>query len=103
MVQKKLFTQGLFLAKSIAELTPEDVVYIATPLYHNLAIGQSFMGAIQSGAAMAVAPRFSASAYWEDVHKYKVTYTAYVGEMPRYLLNQPPSEYEKNHSMRSFS
>ncbi|NVM28464.1 MAG: long-chain-acyl-CoA synthetase [Candidatus Helarchaeota archaeon] len=100
MVQKKLFTQGLYLGKAIAELTPEDVVYIATPLYHNLAVGQSWMAAVTSGAAAVVAKRFSASEFWKDVKKYKVTYTAYVGEMPRYLLNRPPSEFEKNHSLR---
>ncbi|MHA1267398.1 MAG: AMP-binding protein [Candidatus Helarchaeota archaeon] len=101
MSQKKLFTQGLFLGKVIAELTPNDVVYIATPLYHNLAIGQSWMAALLSGAAAAIAPRFSASEFWKDVHKYQVTYAAYVGEMPRYLLNQPPSPYESNHTLRT--
>jgi acyl-CoA synthetase (AMP-forming)/AMP-acid ligase II len=100
MVQKKLFTQGMFLAKSLADLTPKDVVYIATPLYHNIAIGQSWMGALLSGAAAAIAPKFSASHFWRDIQKYQCTYTAYVGEMPRYLLNQPSSEYEKDHTLR---
>ncbi len=100
MGQKKLFTQGLFLAKSVANLTPDDVVYLATPLYHNLAIGQSWMGSLLSGAASAIARRFSASNYWKDVKKYNCTYAAYVGEMPRYLLNQPPSDYEKNTPLR---
>ena len=100
MVQKKLFTQGLVLGKTIAELTSDDVIYIATPLYHNLAIGQSWMGALLSGAASVIARRFSTSNYWKDVKKYKCSYAAYVGEMPRYLLNQPPSEYEKDTPLR---
>ncbi|HUX98647.1 MAG TPA: AMP-binding protein, partial [Candidatus Deferrimicrobium sp.] len=96
MKHKKLFTQGLFLGKVLANLTPEDVVYIATPLYHNLAIGQSWMASVLSGAAAALTKRFSATEFWKEIQKYHATYVAYVGEMPRYLLNQPPSEYEGN-------
>lgn len=100
MLQKKLFTQGCFLGKAAGELTPKDVVYITTPLYHNLAIGQTWMAALLSGAAAALAKKFSASNYWKDVQKFGVTYTAYVGEMIRYLLNQPPSDAEKNTTLR---
>lgn len=93
---RKLFSGGYFMGKSLVELTPDDVVYIPTPLYHNLAIGHAWMVALVSGAATALAERFSPSNFWKDVQKYKATYTAYVGEIPRYLLNQPPSEFEKN-------
>ncbi len=101
MVHKKLFTQGLFLGKSVAELTPDDVIYIATPLYHNIAIGQSWMAGLLSGAASAIAKRFSASEYWKDVKKFNATYAGYVGEMPRYLLSQPSKpEYEIDTPLR---
>ncbi len=100
MKQKKLFTQGTFLGTAIASLTPEDVVYIITPLYHNIAVGQSLMASLLSGAKIALREKFSASEFWRDVQKYQATYTAYVGEIPRYLLNQPPSEYEKSASLK---
>ncbi len=92
----KIFTQGFFLGLSLTDLTPEDVVYIPTPLYHNLSIGCAWIGALVSGSTTALRKRFSASEFWKDIKKYNATYTIYVGEIPRYLLNQPESEYEKN-------
>ena len=42
-----------------------------------------------TGVTLAVAKRFSASRFWEDVRKYNVTTFQYVGEICRYLLAQP--------------
>ncbi|MFX0138667.1 MAG: long-chain-acyl-CoA synthetase [Candidatus Hodarchaeota archaeon] len=96
MANVKIFTQGFFLGSSLTDLTPKDIVYIPTPLYHNLSIGCAWIGALLSGAGTALRKRFSASEFWKDIKKYQATYTIYVGEIPRYLLNQPESEYEKN-------
>ena len=95
----RLYTQGSILA-AIADINSDDIVYISTPLYHNVGIGCSWMKAILLGAKIALSKRFSASKFWDDVRKYKVTYFMYVGEMPRYLLNQPPSENDKNHTLK---
>ena len=38
---------------------------------------------------MAIAKKFSASRFWDDVRKYNVSVTQYIGEMCRYLLAQP--------------
>ncbi|NVM53079.1 MAG: long-chain-acyl-CoA synthetase [Candidatus Helarchaeota archaeon] len=96
----KLFTTGLLIGAATARLTPNDVVYIFTPLYHNLALGTAWMAAILTGAKTALRKRFSASNFWKDVHKYKATLAMYVGSIPRYLLNQPVSPYEKNHNLK---
>ncbi|ODM87976.1 Long-chain fatty acid transport protein 4 [Orchesella cincta] len=41
--------------------------------------------------------------FWKDVHKYKVTVCMYVGELCRFLHNQPVnSELEVGHSLRAF-
>ena len=95
----KLFTQGNFLGIAFAQANINDIIYIPTPLYHNLAIGVAWAAAFLTGAAVAIRKRFSASEYWKDIHKFKATYSIYVGEIPRYLLNQSPSEYEKNHTL----
>lgn len=95
----RLFTQGNILA-AIAEISSDDIVYIPTPLYHNVGIGCSWTKTILMGAKMALSKRFSASKFWDDIRKYKATYFMYVGEMPRYLLNQPPSENDKNHTLK---
>ncbi len=100
MKHKKIISQGIFLGTALAQLTPKDVIYITTPLYHNIAIGINWTAATKSGAAVLLKDRFSVSDFWEDVKKYKVTYTSYVGEIPRYLLNQPYSEVEKEASIK---
>ncbi len=97
----KLFLQAFLLMISFAKITPEDVIYIATPFYHNLSNGIAWPTAFVLGATIALRKRFSASAFWEDIHKYQATATMYIGEIPRYILNQPYSEYEKNHTLRT--
>ncbi len=43
--------------------------------------------------------KFSASNFWKDVKKYKVTAFTYIGELCRYLLNQAPQPEEKNNTI----
>ncbi|MFX0001724.1 MAG: AMP-binding protein [Candidatus Hermodarchaeota archaeon] len=96
----KLLTQGNFLGIAFAKMDINDIVYIPTPLYHNLAIGVAWPAVFRTGATIAIRKRFSASEYWNDIHKFQATYSIYVGEIPRYLLNQPPSVHEKNHTLK---
>lgn len=39
---------------------------------------------------MVLKARFSASQFWEDCQKHGVTVFQYIGELCRYLVNQPP-------------
>lgn len=96
---------GQTISTSIAtcQLNSDDVIYIAVPLYHNIGFGISWTAAWFTGAAVALRKQFSASNFWKDVHKYGVTFTPYVGEIPRYLLNQPISDLEKNHSLKKMA
>ncbi|MFX1281745.1 MAG: AMP-binding protein [Promethearchaeota archaeon] len=96
----KLFTQGYILGLALADLNPEEIVYINTPLYHNFAIGVTWPITLLLGATAVLRTKFSASEFWKDIHKYKITFMIYVGEMPRYLLNQPSSGLEKNHTLK---
>ena len=95
----RLYTQASILS-SIADLKPDDIIYIPTPLYHNVGIGCSWMKANLLGAKVALSNRFSISEFWNDIRKFKATYFMYVGEIPRYLLNQPPSDNDKNHTLK---
>ncbi|MFX1452486.1 MAG: AMP-binding protein, partial [Promethearchaeota archaeon] len=61
MKHLKMFTQALFVGKSVAQLTPNDVIYIVTPLYHTLAGAQTWIASILSGAKTVLKKRFSAS------------------------------------------
>ena len=38
--------------------------------------------------------------YFEDCHKHNVTAINYIGEICRYLLATPPSEFDKDHKIK---
>jgi len=96
----KLHIQGNLVSIALAQVNRDDIIYTPTPLYHNLAIGLAWSGTFLTGATIALTKRFSASEFWRDILKFKATCSIYVGEIPRYLLNQSPSEYEKNHTLK---
>jgi len=91
---------GMSYGHCILQLTSDDVIYCVTPLYHGLAFWCTWGCSVYTGAAFALRKRFSATNYWADIKKYKATATTYIGEMPRYLLNQPVTEDEKNHTLK---
>ena len=79
---------------------PEDVQYCALPLYHTAGGVIQVATALQGGATLALARRFSASGFWDDVRKYEATCFQYIGEFCRYLLSQPPSARDREHKLR---
>ena len=91
---------GVFYGYSITQANSNDIILIANPLYHSLSICTAWGIAVYIGATVVLRKRFSASNFWKDVQKYKISFTTYVGEIPRYILNQPPSEYEKNYTLK---
>ncbi|HLA31425.1 MAG TPA: long-chain-acyl-CoA synthetase, partial [Pseudomonas sp.] len=81
-------------------LNKKDVLYLTLPCYHNNAVTVCWSAAIAGGAAIALRRKFSASAFWPDVAHYQATCFGYIGELCRYLLNQPEHPAEKNNSLR---
>jgi fatty-acyl-CoA synthase len=80
--------------------TEKDRIYVCLPLYHSaggvLAVGI----ALTVGGSVVIAPRFSASRFWDDVVDYDCTMVQYIGELCRYLLNSPPHPKERAHGLR---
>jgi len=95
----KLLAQAYILGLGLANLTPQDLIYINTPLYHNFAIGVTWSVTLVLGASAVLRKKFSATDFWKDIQKYKITFMIYVGEIPRYILNQP-DQPEKNHTLK---
>ncbi len=54
-----------------------------------------------SGATIVLRKKFSASNFWKECIQYKVTAFSYVGEVCRYLVNQPESKLDRAHSVRT--
>ncbi len=70
-------------------LQPSDVMYCTLPLYHATGLCVCWGSAIAGSAGFAIRRKFSASNFWKDVRKYNATAIGYVGELCRYLLDQP--------------
>ncbi|MHA2182241.1 MAG: AMP-binding protein, partial [Promethearchaeota archaeon] len=80
----------------VVGLTTDDIIYITTPLFHSHGIKVAFAAALNKGSAMAIARKFSASKFWDDARKFNATCFNYVGEICRYLYNQPPKPDDAN-------
>jgi acyl-CoA synthetase (AMP-forming)/AMP-acid ligase II len=99
--QRRLFMGGLFVARGMRELKPDDVTYSPLPLYHVTSLLGGWCASLMAGSTLAIARSFSATRFWDDIRKYNATGFNYVGEIARYLWNQPPSPNDRNHRVRS--
>lgn len=82
------------------KLTQDDIIYCPLPLYHSHALVNGWGTSLQIGCTYSFRKRFSASYFWKDIKKHNATCFYYIGEIPRYLLNRPKSEYVENNAMK---
>ncbi|MDD2058930.1 long-chain-acyl-CoA synthetase [Pseudomonas sp. GD03860] len=80
--------------------TCEDVFYCCLPLYHGAAATSVTSTALRAGASIVVRRKFSVREFWKDVRQYRISVFQYIGEICRYLLNQPVVAGEREHSLR---
>lgn len=79
---------------------PSDRIYNVLPLYHATG-GLCAMGAtLLNGGSVVLKRKFSASTFWNDVVEEQCTMFVYIGELGRYLVNQPPQDNERAHRLR---
>jgi fatty-acyl-CoA synthase len=79
---------------------PDDRLYDCLPMYHSVG-GVVAPGALLiQGGAVVIAPKFSASGFWDDVVRFDCTLFQYIGELCRYLAAAPPSANERRHRLR---
>lgn len=79
---------------------PDDIQYLCLPLYHNSGINIAWAVTVVSGGTIALRRKFSAKNFWDDIRKYKATLFIYIGELCRYLNNQPPKENDSNNTLK---
>jgi fatty-acyl-CoA synthase len=79
---------------------PSDRLYGCLPLYHSVggvvATGATLVG----GGTVVLRERFSAREFWRDLVEERCTLFQYIGELCRYLLNNPLQPEETQHSLR---
>jgi fatty-acyl-CoA synthase len=96
----RFFSIGDLAAWAIG-LRRTDVHYCALPLYHTAGGVMQVSAALSVGATLALRRKFSARAFWDDVREYDVTHFQYIGEICRYLVNQPPRPDDRDHRLRT--
>ncbi|MGC0362976.1 fatty-acyl-CoA synthase [Rhodococcus sp. 27YEA15] len=80
-------------------LRSSDTLYCCLPLYHNNALTVSLSSVLASRATLAIGRQFSASRFWDDIAINKATAFTYIGELCRYLLNQPAKPTDRDNTV----
>ena len=93
----QLYMRG-FAGSTAAE--ESDRIYITLPLYHATG-GLCGLGAAWMNGAMVVLKKsFHASQFWDDIRAHDCTMFVYIGELCRYLVNQPERPNDREHKIR---
>ena len=78
----------------------DDRIYNPLPLYHVNSAVVSLMGALLTGNCQIQPDRFSPQRWWGEVTETRATIVHYLGVIAPLLLNQPPSDIERRHTIR---
>ncbi|MDD2509763.1 MAG: long-chain-acyl-CoA synthetase [Syntrophomonas sp.] len=88
LAQKRWLLMGQQFAL-LTNMNQDSIIYLVIPFYYNMGFNICFSSMLASGASMVIKPRFSLSNFWPDICRYKVTHFMAVGEMLRFICNQP--------------
>ncbi len=92
---------GHYFGVFAARFRPEDIIYICLPFFHGTALETGWSAVMATGGSVVVARKFSVSRFWDDIRKYKATAFSYVGELCRYLINQPPRPDDATNTVKT--
>ena len=70
----------------LAGLTATDRLYNCLPMHHSVGGVVAIGAPLVFGGSVAIAERFSARSFWDDVVRWECTACQYIGELFRYLL-----------------
>ena len=81
-------------------LQPSDRLMIVLPFFHMNALFYSVAGAIAAGASLAIMPRFSASAFWEQASTSNATVVNLIEAACNILKARSRTEFRADHQLR---
>ena len=96
---EKMLTTCAAAAGRAADARPGDVFLLWEPIYHTSG-AQMCVLALMKPVRLAIVPRFSASRFWNQIRKYRVSKLHYLGGMLDILLKQSPSPNDRNHRVQ---
>jgi fatty-acyl-CoA synthase len=84
----------------LTDASIEDRLYDCLPIYHSVGGIVAPCSMLSAGASVVLSDKFSASNFWQDIVRRDCTLVQYIGELCRYLLKAPASEFEGRHRLR---
>ncbi len=91
---------GRMMGRAVLRIGPQDRFYVSLPFFHTNPIKMAWAVTHANGAAIVMARKFSTSRFWDDIRKYRVTAFNFIGELCSYLINQPESANDTDHSVK---
>lgn len=91
---------GLGSLKSMG-VGPDSVYYVVLPLFHANGLLMQVYACLIAGATAVVRPKFSASAWIEDVVHHEATHTNLLGVTAAFVLGRPPSTRDRQHRLQA--
>lgn len=79
-----------------------QTIYTCMPLFHAVASWLGVVPAINNGGRIAIAPRFSASGFWDDVRRARADVAHGIFSMVPILMKQPPRPDDADQPARRF-
>ncbi|RZU30983.1 AMP-binding protein [Blastococcus saxobsidens] len=79
---------------------PGDVTLVVLPIFHVIGQCGGLYNSMIALATAVILPRFSASTFWDTCRKYGITCAPLVGVMGTYLMRQPRSPRDRDHSLQ---
>src|SRR5918992_50615 len=77
-----------------------DRLYVCLPYFHINSQAYSTMGAIGARATIVLAPRFSASRFWPEVRRHRVTHFNFIGAMTMILAGRDETPDDADNAVR---
>jgi crotonobetaine/carnitine-CoA ligase len=93
-------TAGYEFTQRYVRAREDDVLFTSLPLFHVNAQSLTTVGSIVSGRPMVLAPRFSASRYFDDLRAHRATVFNYIGAMLTMLYKQPERPDDADNPVR---
>ncbi|MFW9825086.1 MAG: AMP-binding protein, partial [Candidatus Thorarchaeota archaeon] len=94
------YGSSIYWGDTVVGFKHKDIIYVTTPLFHSHAINVAYASSLRYGSTIAIRRKFSASKFWDDAIKFKATCFNYIGEICRYLYNQPEKPTDRKHYIK---
>ena len=85
---------------ALMNVQPGDRMYDCLPMYHSNGGVLATLGVMLQGGSVVIREKFSAREFWSDIVRHRCTLFFYIGELCRYLVNQPPGPHDRDHGVR---